>query len=53
MNQKEIEEIRSKILEGIKLSYERLLIQKKKNKTKLVISRGGKILKVNAKEFMD
>lgn len=52
MNQKEIEKTRTKILEGIKLSYERLLISKKKNKAKLIISREGKILKVDAKDLM-
>lgn len=53
MNQKEIEDIRTKILEGIKLSYERLLISKNKNKAKLIISKDGKIIKVNPKDFLN
>ena len=52
INQEEIEDIRAKILEGIQLSFERLLISKKKNKTRLIISKGGKILKVKAKKYM-
>ncbi|MDR0604007.1 MAG: hypothetical protein LBG80_06875 [Bacteroidales bacterium] len=53
MEEKEIFEIRTKILEGISLSFRRLVEEKKKNDEDLVFSKNGKIIKIKAREFRD
>lgn len=47
-----IKELRLKIIKGIDLAYHRLLIEKEKNDSELVISRNGQIIFVKAKELM-
>jgi hypothetical protein len=51
MNRENIKELRVKILKGIELSYDRLLISKQKDDAKLVFSRNGQIVKVKAREL--
>jgi hypothetical protein len=53
MEEKEITEIRTKILEGISLAFRRLVEEKKKNDEDLVFSQNGKIIKIKAREFRD
>jgi hypothetical protein len=48
---KEILDIRTKILQGIDLAYQRLLSEKQKEDGELVISRDGKVIKVKAREL--
>ncbi len=48
MDEKEIIEIRTKILEGVSLAFRRLVEQKKKNNEDLVFSQDGKIIKIRA-----
>jgi hypothetical protein len=45
------EEITSKILEGMKLAFERLIEEKKKENSFLVFSENGKVVKVYAKDI--
>jgi len=49
MTKDSVKELRAKILKGIELSYNRLLISKQKEDGELVISRNGKIVWVKAK----
>lgn len=51
MNRENIKELRDKILKGIELSYDRLLISKQKDDAVLVFSRNGQIVKVKAREL--
>jgi len=51
MTKDNINELRTKILKGIELSYSRLLIAKQKEDGELVISRNGKIVRVKAKDL--
>lgn len=46
-----INDLRSKILLGIELAYNRLLAAKQKEDGYLVISRKGKIVKVKARDL--
>jgi hypothetical protein len=52
MNQKEKAEIREKILKGLKLSYERMLVEKELKNQEIVILRNDKIVSVPAKEML-
>ena len=45
-NDKENNEFRDKVLEGLDLSYQRLIEYKRKNNGELVIMKDGKIVKV-------
>ena len=51
MTEEEVKEMRLKILQGIELSYNRLLISKQKEDGELVISDKGKIVEVKAKDL--
>jgi hypothetical protein len=51
MTRENIKDLRTKILQGISLSYSRLLASKQKEDGELVISRNGKIMKIKAKEL--
>jgi hypothetical protein len=51
MTKEEVKEMRTKILQGIELSYNRLLSSKKKENGELVISKNGKIIEVKAKDL--
>lgn len=51
MTRENIKDLRTKILQGIHLSYKRLLASKQKEDGELVISRNGKIVRVKAKEL--
>ncbi len=51
MTKEDIKEMREKILQGIELSYSRLLASKQKNDEELVFSRNGKIIKVKARDL--
>jgi hypothetical protein len=51
MDDKEIIELRTKILKGISLSFQRLVEEKKKNDEELVFFRDGKIVKIKARDL--
>jgi len=51
MTKENIKELRSKIIRGIELSYNRLLIAKQKEDGELVISRNGKIVTIKARDI--
>jgi hypothetical protein len=51
MGEKEIVELREKILSGIALAYQRLVEQKSRNDEELVFSQNGKIVKVKARDL--
>lgn len=50
---KEMIELRDKIIEGLKLSYKRLIEFKKQKNSVLVVMRGGKIVKLKPEELID
>lgn len=52
MTKDNIKDLRARIIQGIDLSYERLLASKIKEDGELVISRNGKIIKVKASELI-
>ena len=52
MTKEEVIDMRTKILKGIELSYQRLLISKQKEDGELAISRDGKIVRVKASELL-
>ena len=52
MTKESIKDMRTKILQGIDLSYSRLLLAKQKEDGELVISRNGKIIRVKAKDLI-
>lgn len=52
MTKDSIKDLRAKIIQGIDLSYERLLASKIKEDGELVISRNGKIVRVKASELL-
>ena len=53
MNKEEVKVMRNKIIQGIDLAYERLLIAKQKDDAELVFSRDGKIVKVKARDLLN
>ncbi|MDD2965728.1 MAG: hypothetical protein PHQ65_02005 [Bacteroidales bacterium] len=52
MTKENVKILRAKILQGIELSYTRLLISKQKEDAELVISRNGEIIRVKAQELV-
>ena len=44
-------DIKTKVLEGGKLAVERLLEQKRKENSFVVVSKNGKVVRVNAKDI--
>jgi len=52
MTNEGIVEIRSKILKGIELAYQRLLSAKQKNDEDMVISKNGKIIRIKARQIL-
>ncbi len=53
MTKEHMQDLRKKILQGITLSYQRLLISKQKEDGELVIYKDGKIIRVKAKELAE
>ena len=51
MTKNNVKEMRDKILKGIELSYDRMLIVKQKEDAELVFSRNGEIIKVKARDL--
>jgi hypothetical protein len=51
MTKQDVQELRRKIIQGMDLSFNRLLTDKQKTNGDLVISRDGKVVKVKAREF--
>lgn len=51
MNNEKITALREKILKGIELSFEKLIRRKQKNNGKLVYSKDGKIIFINANDL--
>jgi hypothetical protein len=52
MGEKEIVELREKILSGIALAFQRLVEQKSRDNEELVFSQNGKIVKVKARDLV-
>jgi hypothetical protein len=52
MNNKQIIELRGKILKGIELSFKKLVLAKHENNGKIVCSKGGEIIIIKASEFV-
>jgi len=52
MTEEEVFDIRTKIIKGIELSYQRLLISMLKEDGELVFSPNGKIVKIKASELI-
>ena len=46
MTQEQRDETKEKILVGLKIAYEKMLLFKKENKSELVIMKDGKIVKI-------
>lgn len=44
-------ELKEKILKGIELSFKKLLLLKQTQDGELIISKDGKVVKMNAKDF--
>jgi hypothetical protein len=51
MTRNDVKELRAKIIQGIELSYSRLLTAKQKGNEDLVISHKGKIVRVKARDL--
>jgi hypothetical protein len=51
MTKEKVIDLRSKIIRGIDLAYNRLLIEKQKEDGELVISRNGEIVRVKARDL--
>jgi hypothetical protein len=51
MTKEKVIDLRSKIIRGIDLAYNRLLIAKQKEDGELVISRNGEIVRVKARDL--
>jgi len=51
MTKENVKDLRAKIIKGLELAYQRLLIAKQKEDEELVISRNGKIIRVKAREL--
>jgi hypothetical protein len=51
MTTQEIQSLKAKILKGISLSFNKLLITTQKNDGELVVSKNGKVVRVKAREF--
>ncbi|EGD35081.1 hypothetical protein [Capnocytophaga sp. oral taxon 338] len=49
MKKKEVKKdiLEEKLLKGLSLAYERMIVQKRKNNQKIVVRRGGKIVTIN------
>ena len=53
MKREDVIVMRNKIIKGIELAYERLLIEKQKDDSELVFSQNGKIVKVKARDLIN
>jgi hypothetical protein len=51
MTKENVQELRTKILQGIDLSFHRLLKSKQRDDEELVISRNGKVTHIKAREL--
>jgi hypothetical protein len=51
MNKDNVRVLRDKIIKGIDLAYDRLLITKQRDDSELVFSRNGQIVKIKAREI--
>ena len=51
MDKRKTKELHNKIIDGLRLSYRRLLEEKKRTNGKLVISHNGEILILSAEEL--
>ena len=52
MNKDEVKIMQDKIVKGVELAYERLLIEKQKDDSELVFSQNGKIVKIKARDLV-
>ena len=53
MNKEEVKVMRDKIVKGVDLAFERLLIEKQKDDSELVFSQNGKIVKIKARDLVN
>ena len=52
MNTEKVKELREKIIKGLDLTYERLISERLKDDSDLVVSRNGKIVRIKAKDLI-
>jgi len=52
MNKENVRVIREKVIKGIDLAYDRLLITKQREDSEMIFSRNGRIVKIKARELM-
>jgi len=52
MNKEEVEIMQDKIVRGVELAYNRLLIEKQKDDSELVFSSNGKIVNIKARDLV-
>ncbi len=52
MNKEEVEIMQDKIVKGVELAYNRLLIEKQKDDSELVFSSNGKIVNIKARDLV-
>jgi hypothetical protein len=53
MNKDKVKDIREKILSGLDLSFQRLLIAKEKEDGELIFSENGQIIRIKAKDLKE
>lgn len=53
MNKDEVKIMQDKIVKGVELAYERLLIEKQKDDSELVFSQNGKIVEIKARDLVN
>jgi len=53
MNKEEAKEMSKKIIKGVELAYQRLLIAKAKDNSELVFSHDGKIVMIKARDLLN
>ena len=53
MNKEEVKVMSDKIIKGVELAYQRLLIVKAKDDSELVFSRNGKIVMIKARDLLN
>ena len=52
MNKEEVEIMQDKIVRGVELAFNRLLIEKQKDDSELVFSSNGKIVNIKARDLV-
>ncbi len=53
MTTEELNNLRSNILKGIEVSFKKLVAEREKSGEKLIVSKNGKIMTINASKFKE